>query len=98
MNYIQLITISFAVASISYTISKSSIFYRFRYFIKNHSDFFGELFSCPYCLSHWISFFFCLNFYPLNVSFIVSVCAIVTLSIILVGFIQRALDFLISSD
>ena len=98
MNYIQLIIISLAVASISFTISKSSIFKQVRFIINKYSSFFGELFSCPYCISHWISFIFCVYYYNFNVTFIVMLFANVTLSMIWIGFINRALDFLPPND
>lgn len=98
MNYIQLIIISLAIASISFTISKSSIFRSSRLFIYKYSNFFGELFSCPYCISHWISFIFCLYYYKFNVDFIVMMFANVTLSMIWMGFINKALDFFVPND
>ncbi len=98
MNYLQLIIISLAVASISFTISKSSIFKPVRLFICKHSSFLGELFSCPYCISHWVSFGFCIFYYKFDLTFIVMMFASVTLSMIWIGFINRALDFFVPND
>jgi hypothetical protein len=94
MNYIQLIIISLAIASISWTISKSDIFNSLRIFICKHSVFWGKLLSCPYCVSHWVAFIFMIHLCGFNFDFIIMSFASITLSTIWVGFINRALDFL----
>lgn len=98
MNYIQLIIISLAVASISFTISRSIIFRPIRLFICNRSKFLGELISCIYCLSHWISFIFMIYFYRFTLNFIIMSFACITLANIWAGFINHALDFFVPND
>lgn len=49
------IFIPFATSAISLTITKSKFFAGFREWIGSKSDLLGELFSCPWCLSHWVS-------------------------------------------
>lgn len=45
-----------AVTAVSYTITRASIFENFRQFVEDRSEKLGELFRCPYCLSHWVTF------------------------------------------
>jgi hypothetical protein len=52
----KLFYFSLAAASISFTISETKLFKPFRGWIKSRSRFLGELFSCGYCLGHWVSF------------------------------------------
>src|SRR3990167_4697398 len=50
-----LIILAFSISSTCLTITRSLLFTRFRAFIRKNTSF-GEVFACPYCLSHWISF------------------------------------------
>jgi hypothetical protein len=50
------IYLSFITASISFTVTETKLFKPLREWIKEKSTFFGELFSCGYCLGHWIAF------------------------------------------
>lgn len=98
MDLIKLIIVSLAVASISWTITKSLIFLFLRSFFCKRSKFLGNLFSCPYCLSHWVSFIFMFYLYKFSFNFILMSFAAVTLSTIWTGMINRALDFIILDD
>lgn len=51
----SLIIAGLAVASISYTISIAKIFKNQREWIKSKNSWLGELLSCPYCTSHYVS-------------------------------------------
>jgi hypothetical protein len=53
----EILLISFVVASVSYTVTDALVFKPFREWTEKRSHVFGKLFSCGYCLSHWISFF-----------------------------------------
>lgn len=55
---IQLFTLGLAVGVCAFTVTKSQIFEEFRWFIQDYidMDFFTGLVTCPYCLSHWLSF------------------------------------------
>ncbi|MGW8177511.1 MAG: DUF1360 domain-containing protein [bacterium] len=44
-----------ACATMAMTLTKAVIFRGFREWVKTKSEFLGELFSCPYCTSHWIA-------------------------------------------
>ena len=99
MNYINLIVISLAIASISFTVTKSDIFRPFRLFTCKHSNSLGKLISCPYCFSHWVALFIMgLIYKSINLDFIIMTFAAITLSTIWVGMMSRALDFLIPND
>lgn len=53
--YVALL-LSLPVAAISVTITKASIFHPLRNWVAEHSEWVGKLFTCPYCMSHWVSF------------------------------------------
>lgn len=44
------------ISAIAITLSKGKIFLKQRVWLSQKSPFLGGLFSCPYCLSHWIVF------------------------------------------
>lgn len=52
----KLILLSMVTASISFTISESYLFSSIREYIKDRNEILGHLFSCGYCLSHWVAF------------------------------------------
>lgn len=57
-----LVVISVPLGICASTITKSIIFYKFREYMAGKSEKLGQLFGCPYCLSHhfalWFSFIF----------------------------------------
>ncbi len=60
----QLFIYSMIVASISYTITEAGIFDWLRAWAKGKHHKLGELFSCGYCMSHWVSFFVVIIYQP----------------------------------
>ena len=71
MNYeelIKIVVLAFVVSPISLTVTKTEVFKPFRGWMKTHSKFFGKLFSCPYCFSHWTSFAVVGVFRPVPIS------------------------------
>jgi len=96
---INLIIISLAVSSFSYTISQSNLFQPIRFFFLQKFNFIGKLISCTYCLSHWISFLFTSIYFKLiSYEFLIISFAAITLSMIWVPFISKAVDFMPSDD
>ena len=63
-EFVKLLLLSVACGSISMTVSKSKFFQPFRRLVKSKSPFFGELFSCPYCVSHWVSILLTIIYFP----------------------------------
>jgi|GEM_PF-1657724 len=58
MNNVQLLSLvilAFATSAVSLTISKAGIFESVRHWVADHNEWLGELVSCPYCTSHWVS-------------------------------------------
>ena len=51
----RLIILSIVTASISFTITESKLFLTLRTFLKSKNNFLGTLFSCGYCMSHWVA-------------------------------------------
>lgn len=90
-----LILLSLAVASASMAISQSVAFAPMRRAAKRHSPPLGELLSCPYCLSHWLSFLGVLWFRPIAGvgGFLLCSFAVVTFSVfgmyIIADFLER---------
>ena len=52
----QIILLSVVTACISFTVTETKSFAPFREWLKEKSSLLGELFSCGYCLGHWIAF------------------------------------------
>jgi hypothetical protein len=104
MNYtqfiIQFLFVSFAVASISYTISKSELFSVLREYTNEKFKTVYKIISCPYCLSHWLAVAGMLFVEPIlfnniyiNIFIFTFVC--VTLSSFWIGMISRAFEFMV---
>jgi len=58
MEYVELLMIALASASISFTISTTSIFLWLRELVSPLHHKIEELIHCPWCLSHYVSLFF----------------------------------------
>lgn len=55
-NIMTVVLLALSVGSLSVTITKARLFEGLRVAITSRSAFLGKLFSCPYCMSHWITF------------------------------------------
>jgi uncharacterized membrane-anchored protein len=53
---IVVVFLALAVSTLSMTITKAKVSKPLRDAIAKRSKWFGELFSCPYCMSHWLAF------------------------------------------
>jgi hypothetical protein len=53
INLADLLVLSLANYAVAITITTSLIFAPVREFVKDHSLFFGNLISCPYCTGVW---------------------------------------------
>lgn len=60
----MVIILSLVVSTVSVTITKMKIFTWLRKLAKKVHSKVGELFLCPYCLSHWVTLFFVLIYRP----------------------------------
>ena len=49
------ILLSAATGSISFTISETALFRPFRESVASRGPWLGKLFSCGYCLGHWVA-------------------------------------------
>jgi uncharacterized membrane protein YphA (DoxX/SURF4 family) len=62
MEYINIIytiiALSVATAVVSVTITRSKIFRGLRLFLEDKNEWLHKLFTCPYCMSHWVAVFF----------------------------------------
>jgi hypothetical protein len=52
----DILLLSFVTGSISFTVSEAKLFKPLREWFKSKNRFLGELFSCGYCLGHWVAF------------------------------------------
>ena len=48
--------LSFATASISFTITETKMFMSVREWVKRKNSFLGGFLSCGYCFAHWVAF------------------------------------------
>ena len=93
-----------ACASISLTVTRAEIFEPLRARIEKRSEWFGTLFGCPYCFSHWLAAGVVAIFQPLPLQFTphqwfhhlaeypVSIFALVSLTAIVVGAITKLME------
>jgi len=98
-TYFNWVILCLAVASFSWTISRSKLFKSFRSWISKRSYRLGELFSCPYCLIHWVAIFVCLfpkqlavdvaQGYGWIIDFVIRVFATTTLASMISGYAIR---------
>src|SRR4249920_2934874 len=53
--FTALLTLSLAVASISFGVTEAKLTLPLREWMKRKNKLLGELFSCGYCFGHWVS-------------------------------------------
>lgn len=58
MEYI--LYVGLAAAAVSFTISSTAIFQKFRNFVESKSEWLSDLVHCPWCLNHYVVLFFML--------------------------------------
>lgn len=82
-----------AVAALSITITRASVFEAPRGYVAAKSTFFGTLFSCTYCMSHWVSFI------VVGIAFDASLTATILLAFIVVFIVKvytTIIDFVVA--
>lgn len=85
-DFLTVLYLSIATGAISMTVAKAKIFAPVRAFVTQHTAFIGGGLSCPYCVSHWVAFFFVCLYRPylvhgyFVVDFVVSMMVIVALA------------------
>lgn len=60
----EIILLSIVNASVSFTITETKLFEPFRLWLEKKSQFLGKLFTCGYCLGHWVAFFLVVIYQP----------------------------------
>lgn len=80
----KFLIISLAVASVSYTVTQTPLFKPFRDLVGRIHPKIDQLFHCPYCFGHWLTF--AVIWYTDN-----------PISFVKYGYYYPAIDFLISS-
>ena len=48
--------LSVITASVAFTLTETKLFKGFRQWLADKNNFLGKLFSCGYCLGHWVAF------------------------------------------
>ena len=85
---------AFAVAAVSHTIAKAHITKSFRQWARSESTIMGDIMSCPWCLSHWVSLCLVTAYKPvvlklyMPLDLIVSLFVMVAISAIIEGIIS----------
>jgi len=54
-SLIQIAVLALAIGTVSMTITKANVFAWLRNWLDDRNDFLADLFSCPYCMSHWVA-------------------------------------------
>lgn len=90
------LVIAFAASSISYTITQTELFVPVRNLSQKFGHMIGYLFSCFYCMSHWVIIAGVLVYQPILISsghtfvdIVVSIFFIITISTFISGFIFK---------
>lgn len=96
-EFILVVILAASIASVSFTVARTKITAPLRQRVKRKSDWLGNLFGCPYCVSHWLTFAAVAIYRPRLLNFwwvtdyLVTIFVSVTISAILIGFITRAI-------
>lgn len=98
IDAVTLIAVSMAISSISMTVAKTKVFAPMRDWVFARNEWLGNLISCPYCLSHWLTFAAVAWYQPKIIEsqivffdLIVSIFAIVAIAAIVSGIMTRLL-------
>lgn len=101
----SILALSLAVATVSMTITKAKVSKPLRESIAARSKWLGELFSCPYCFSHWVSFAAVAAVRPVltdsglyGLDLFVSALAVIALAAFASGWIYRSIAAVGSSN
>lgn len=104
INLWHCLVLALVVSSISYTMSSMEIFEPLRAFCHKKNKWIGSLFSCFYCLSHWVTFFFVALYQPqiipgahILINLMVSSFFIIQLATYFSGFIFKTMKTAIDS-
>ncbi len=95
----QVIVLALATAAISVTIAKARMFASVRKWIAERNEWLGDLASCNYCMSHWVSIAFVVIYRPvlipqwIFVDLLVSMFVMVTIAAIVGGVIVKLNPF-----
>lgn len=96
-NLITIIILSAAISAFTSTMSLAGITVSMRDWLMGKNQFLGKLFSCPYCLSHYIALLIIIWYRPVVVmsssiiiDSIISLFTLVAISAIMTGQIKRA--------
>ena len=101
MNDFKLVCLlALAAASVTLTISRSSLFREARLWVLGQSKWLGLLFKCPYCMGHWVSFGLMLVYHPklfdsgcLPIDYLATAFALITLNTIICDVIMYLMPF-----
>lgn len=89
--------IAAATAAASFTIARTKITAPLRAWVTSHSQWFGNLVGCPYCVSHWLALAGTSVYRPdvadgpLVADFVLAWLATVAVSAAFIGIITRAI-------
>jgi hypothetical protein len=95
--FLTTVILAVAVAAVSMTVARAKVSKGFRDWVASKSTWLGDLFNCPYCISHWITFAAVAWYRPRVVTsgfilfdWIVSVFLIVAMASLVSGVIRLA--------
>lgn len=104
-SLIEILILALAVAVISLTVTKSTLFEKPRQWILERSAWIGKLVTCPYCTSHWVSFVLVALYQPKithspwwQLDLLVSAFAIVALAMPIAFVVHRSFQGIGTAD
>lgn len=95
----ELAILALAISTISITITRGGVFSKQRQWILERNTWLGKLFSCPYCLSHWVSALVVALYQPrpvilwLPLDLLLSVFMLVAIASVISGIIMLIFKF-----
>lgn len=95
--YRTFFALAFSVSAVSFTIARTKVSEPLRTWVAKKNTWLGNLITCPYCVSHWLSFAAVGIYRPYLVQqvqpfdFLVTAMAMVAVSCIVTGLITQAI-------
>lgn len=99
-NLPVIIPLCIAVAAMAVTITKGKIFLKQRIWLRLRSPWIGKLFSCPYCLCHWLIAVTMIWYHPILtnlgyvwVDLVITGFCLIGISALYIGLIVKLFSF-----
>jgi len=96
-EFITALVLAISIGAVAFTITRTKISEPFRKWVKLKNTWLGNLFGCPYCLSHWLAFGAVMIYRPtlvdlwLPLDLLVTAMAMVAFAMFVAGLLSKSL-------